>query len=233
MQGFDTIIIPTGGTEQNGAHLILGKHNYIVRETSGRIAEALGRTFVAPVLSYVPEGDTGPDVTGHMRWPGTLSLSEPVFEAVLESAVRSYRAHGFTKIVFVGDSLGNQAGQATVASRLSEEWAADGILVASLSDYYADNGQMAYLVARGFSEEEIGGHAGIRDTSELLLAAPGGVRTNVIAPTRGWPTGASGDHSQASAEIGQQMISLKVAAAVRQFRILEKAHSQQARLRSK
>lgn len=53
-QGFDTIIIPTGGTDQNGAHVILGKHNYIVRVASAQIAAELRNTLVAPVVSYAP-----------------------------------------------------------------------------------------------------------------------------------------------------------------------------------
>ena len=33
--GKTTVIIPTGGTEQNGPHMILGKHNIIVPFTAG------------------------------------------------------------------------------------------------------------------------------------------------------------------------------------------------------
>lgn len=29
--GKTTVIIPTGGTEQNGPHMVLGKHNYLVK----------------------------------------------------------------------------------------------------------------------------------------------------------------------------------------------------------
>src|ERR1700674_2794767 len=54
-RGYTTVIVPTGGIEQNGPHMILGKHDYIVRYTAERIATELGRTLVAPVVSYVPE----------------------------------------------------------------------------------------------------------------------------------------------------------------------------------
>jgi len=76
-RGATTIIIPTGGTEQNGRHMALGKHNFIVRETATRIAVELGNALVAPVLSYVPEGPAGLKV-GHMAYPGTISLPEDV-----------------------------------------------------------------------------------------------------------------------------------------------------------
>lgn len=156
-----------------------------------------------------------------MRWPGTLTLSEQVFEAVLESAVRSYHAHRFSKIVFVGDSYGNQVSQDVVANRLSEEWAAENIMVASLSDYYSSNGQTEYLMSLGYTQEQIGGHAGIRDTCELMFVAPHGVRTAVTPPPPGWPTGANGDATKATPELGRKMLALKVEAAVKQFRAVE------------
>lgn len=99
--GATTIIIPTGGTEQNGPHMVTGKHNYILKHTSGKIAEKLGNALAAPVLAYVPEGNISPP-EGHMRFPGTISLREETFEAVLEDAARSFKQHGFRLICFVG-----------------------------------------------------------------------------------------------------------------------------------
>ena len=55
--GTTTVIIPTAGTEQNGPHMILGKHKFIINEASARIARELGNALVAPVMTYVPEGD--------------------------------------------------------------------------------------------------------------------------------------------------------------------------------
>src|SRR6476659_1051592 len=49
-----TIIVPVGGTEQNGAHMTLGKHNVRAKVLAGRIAAALGDALVAPVVAYVP-----------------------------------------------------------------------------------------------------------------------------------------------------------------------------------
>ena len=74
-QGFTTVIVPSGGIEQNGPHMILGKHDYIVRHAAERIAGELGKTLVAPVISYVPEGGYDPP-TGHMRFPGTIGVTE-------------------------------------------------------------------------------------------------------------------------------------------------------------
>ena len=112
--GKTTVIIPTGGTEQNGPHMVLGKHNYLVRYKAGEVARRLGNALVAPVMAYVPEGDVDPP-TGHMRFPGTITTPPEVFEQVLELAARSFKQHGFLDIALMGDSGGNQASQAVVA----------------------------------------------------------------------------------------------------------------------
>src|SRR5438874_5763517 len=83
--GATTIIIPIGGTEQNGPHMAIGKHNVRVKLLAGKISTALGNALVAPVVAYVPEGTIEPP-TGHMRFPGTITVPEDVFEKVIESA---------------------------------------------------------------------------------------------------------------------------------------------------
>ena len=81
--GKTTIIVPIGGTEQNGPAMALGKHNRRVKLLSERIAVSLGNALVAPVIAYVPEGNLSPP-SGHMRFPGTISVPEAAFEAILE-----------------------------------------------------------------------------------------------------------------------------------------------------
>jgi len=218
--GKTTAIVPTGGVEQNGPHMVLGKHNYIVRRTATAIAERLGDALVAPVVTYVPEGETDPP-SGHMAYAGTLSIPEPVFAAILEHTARSLRAHGFTTIAFVGDSGGNQAAQARVAEQLSAAWADEGVTVLHVADYYAANGQVEWLESEGESKAAIGRHAGIRDSSELMAVHPDGIRWDRLQRDGGRAseaTGVSGDPTRASAERGEALLQLKVEAAVRQIR---------------
>lgn len=219
VEGATVVIIPTGGTEQNGPHVILGKHNYIVRHSAEKVARALGNALVAPVIGYVPEGNIDPP-SGHMRYPGTLSVSERVFEAVLEETARSLKAHGFKLICFLGDSGGNQRSQQRVASRLNREWRGAGVSVLHVEDYYFRNGQTEWLTERGETKQSIGNHAGIRDTSELMYVKPEGIRQDLLAPPGASPeaTGADGDPSKASKERGEMLVQMKVAAAVRQIR---------------
>jgi hypothetical protein len=49
--GKTTVVVPTGGTEQNGPHMVLGKHNYLVGYKAGEIAGRLGNALVAPVIA--------------------------------------------------------------------------------------------------------------------------------------------------------------------------------------
>ena len=128
-----TIIVPVGGTEQNGPHMTLGKHNARVKILAEKIARALGNTLVAPVIAYVPEGRLSP-ATGHMRFPGTVTIPDEAFQKVLEYAARSFKAHGFRDIVFLGDHGGTQAAQKAVAGRLNREWAVTPVRVHAVEE---------------------------------------------------------------------------------------------------
>lgn len=215
-EGYTTAIVPTGGTEQNGPHVVLGKHNYIVKLTSEAVARQVGKALVAPVIAYVPEGDIDPP-TGHMHFAGTISVPSDVFSATLEFAARSLKQHGFKLICFMGDSGWNQTSQERVAEKLTTEWEQEKVKVVSLNNYYF-NRQTDVLTSEGYTAEQIGQHAGIRDTSELLYVHPAGVRTELLSQSPTPPPGVSGDFWLASAPIGKGMIQIKIDAAVQQIR---------------
>ena len=175
--GTTTIIIPIGGTEQNGPHMALGKHNVRAGVLAGRIAAKLGNALVAPVVSYVPEGRISPPA-GHMKFAGTISISDEAFIAVLAGASRSFKQHGFLDIVLLGDHGGYQAQMKDVAQRLNREWAASKTRVHHVGVYYraASDDFAQALRARGLREDQIGTHAGVADTSLMLAVDPGRVR---------------------------------------------------------
>src|SRR2546423_6402130 len=114
-------IVPIGGTEQNGPHMAIGKHNLRVKLLAGKIAAALGTALVAPVLAYVPEGEVDRP-SGHLRFPGTVPVPEDTFEKTIESAARSLQLHGFRDIVFLGDHGSTQTGEEAVARRPKPPW---------------------------------------------------------------------------------------------------------------
>ena len=217
--GTTTVIIPTGGTEQNGPHMVLGKHNYLVRHKAGEVARRLGNALVAPVMAYVPEGDVDPP-TGHMRFPGTITTPPEVFEQVLEFAARSFKEHGFLDIALLGDSGGNQASQAAVAERLNRAWAATSVRVHHLTDYYPGPGD-AWLVTQGERPEDVGSHAGMHDTASLMFLNPSMLRLDKLEPsTRGDGSGVVGNPARSTAAYGERILEMQIDAAVRQIRTL-------------
>ena len=218
--GTTTVIVPTAGTEQNGPHMVLGKHKYRINAGSERIARSLGSTLVAPVITYVPEGDIDPP-SGHMRFAGTISIPQEVFESVLEHTARSLKRHGFTDILFIGDSGPNQRPQESIAKKLSLEWAKEGINVFHIGDWYKIGVFDDYLISQGATYEQIGSHAGLRDTSLLMAIAPTHVRTNNISLGQGPDVdGVSGDPTIASAEYGRIGFDLIFNAALNQIKEL-------------
>ncbi len=219
-KGTDTIIIPTGGTEQNGPAIAIGKHNWIVRYTSGEIARQLGNALAAPVIAYVPEGRINPP-EGHMMFPGTISLREDGFAIVLEDTARSFRQEGFKHICFIGDSGGNQDMQKQVAEKLTKEWKSEGDTVLNVSNYYEHNGQNEWVQSQQLEIVRPDVHAGFMDASEVLAVHQEGVRPELMLhyvqndyPARG----AMGDESKATVEYGKALLALKVKAAVQQIR---------------
>ena len=146
--GKTTVLIPTGGMEPNGPWLATGKHNYVLHTNCEAIARRLGDALCAPIIPFVPEGDIEPP-SGHMRSPGTISTRQETFEAVLTDVAHSFRMHGFEKIIFFGDSGGNQGGQRAVADRLTERWGGNPV-VAHVQEYYD------YASVTRYMEEEHG-----------------------------------------------------------------------------
>ena len=217
--GYTTAIVPSGGVEQNGPHMVLGKHDYVVRAAARRIALELGHTLVTPVVSFVPEGRYQPP-SDNMLFPGTLGVPDNVFAQVLEGIARSLKSAGFKTICFIGDHGGNQEAQAAVATKLNDEWRKDGIVVLHVSDYYADKAQIEYLYEQGETSKTIGDHAGLIDTSELLAVHPDGVDLTRLAalPLNSELPGHSGDPARASAEYGKTLLHIRTTAAIRQIR---------------
>ncbi|WP_413447946.1 creatininase family protein [Duganella sp. Dugasp56] len=227
--GATTILIPIGGVEQSGPYIALGKHNVRAGIIAAMIAQKLGNTMVAPVVSYVPEGAVNPPA-GHMRFSGTISIPTSAFEALLEGAAASFRQHGFRDIIFIGDHGGYQQNEVNVAQKLNRAWGKDDPARAhALLEYY-DITQTAFvddLKKQGYSSAEIGLHAGLNDASLMLATAPSMVRVEAMShgPKPGVADGVRGDATRATAELGRLGVQRQVDASVNAIRtILNERH---------
>jgi len=138
-------IIATGGVEQNGPYMAGGKHNYVLEAMCDAIARELGNALCAPVMKYVPEGD--PE---NIRYPGTLSVRQETFRMVLEDVANSLKSQGFTDVVFIGDSGGNQNGMSDTAEKLNEYWGGTA-RAHYIEEYYRED-----IWSCVFLEEELG-----------------------------------------------------------------------------
>ena len=225
--GSTTAIIPIGGTEQSGPQIALGKHNARVKVIVGLIAAKLGDAIVAPVVAYVPEGGIDPP-TEHMKFPGTITVSDGAFEMVLEGAAASLKHAGFKRIVFIGDHGGYQSDLTIVADRLNAKWKGTDARVLADRDYYrlAQEPYAAALLSNGISKDEIGTHAGLADTSLQLATAPDMVRLDKMhdASQTTLALGVyGGSPARSSAALGQLGIDLIVSGTVTAIRKFEAA----------
>lgn len=173
--GKTTVIIPTGGVEQNGPYLATGKHNYIMRATTEAIARKLGNALVAPIVPFVPEGDIEP-ASQHMKYPGTISLTEETYRRLLIDICASFRAHGFANIVLIGDSGGNQDGMKTVTAELNAKWSGGKTRLHFIPKYYDYAGLEKWLETQGLKQTPEGFHDDFGITAQMMLVDPTTVR---------------------------------------------------------
>ena len=215
--GKTTILVPIGGTEQNGAHMTLGKHNVRARLLAERIATRLGNALVAPVVSYVPEGNVSPPAA-HMRFAGTVSIPADAFEKLLAGAARSFRQHGFRDVVFLSDHGGYLRNVEKVARELNGEWRNTNARAHAPLEYYeaATAGFAKLLAAEGFRPAQIGEHAGLADTALMLALDPSQVRRDLLGKEPA--AGVNGDQRKATAELGERGVALIVEKTVEAIR---------------
>lgn len=173
--GKTTVIIATGGIEQNGPYLALGKHNVILRATTEAIARKLGNALIAPIVPFVPEGSIDPP-TGHMKYPGTISLSAGVYKGLLSEIAECMRVHGFQHILFIGDSGGNQRGMEEVAKELTAKWSGNSTTIHFIPEYYDYPALQQWLATQGVKQVDEGLHDDYAITAQMMVVDPATVR---------------------------------------------------------
>jgi len=97
--GHDTVIVPTGSTEQHGPHGPLLTDVIVPNEVARRVAERLG-ALVAPTINY---GLSYP----HTGFTGLVQIRIPTFMALIEDVAVSLATVGFTRIVFLNGHYDN------------------------------------------------------------------------------------------------------------------------------
>jgi creatinine amidohydrolase len=173
--GKDTVIVATGGIEQNGPYLVAGKHNVVLRATTNAIARKLGNALVAPIVGFVPEGDINPP-TSHMKYPSTVSLTEETYRTLLAEICACYKTHGFKHIILIGDSGGNQDGMKAVAADLNSKWAASHCKARFIAEYFNYGDVKKWLDEQGLVQSDDGLHDDFAITAIMMSVDPASVR---------------------------------------------------------
>jgi creatinine amidohydrolase/Fe(II)-dependent formamide hydrolase-like protein len=212
--GKTTAIVPTGGIEQNGPYLATGKHNYVLQSACDAIARRLGNALCTPVLKLVPEGD--PE---NIRYPGTLSLRQETFQLVLTDVSNSLKSQGFTDVILIGDSGGNQRGLQATADVLNTAWAGTGATAYYIPEYYNYGDVLEYMENElGYVETvDDGYHDDFYITSLMMLTNPTSVRYHQRVQAGGGLetiNGLSITPINQALEVGKRLLEFRVEATV-------------------
>jgi len=233
--GKTTAIYYAASTEQNGPGVALGKHVFIAHYLSQKIAAQLGNALVYPTMPFAPTGDwglTNPGTiepakkTGHMRYPGSINLSEETFGAVAHDVALSAISAGFKNVVLMCDHGGKAQSQLDqVAKAMNAEWGPKGIHVYYIPDpYFKEKEVMKEQLQKLRIPEDK--HAGTDDTSELKYVdkmvngnSPKWVHSaKLIKGREGDGSGVDGDQTKATLALGKQFTDAKVSFAVNQIK---------------
>jgi creatinine amidohydrolase len=224
-RGRDTVVVAFGATEQHAHHLPLATDALIGDHLARLVADRLD-AFVAPTVRVGCSAH-------HLDFPGTLSLEERTFHAVVADLVRSLARAGFRRLVLLPTHGGNFAPLAAALEELGE---LPGTTVVALTDL----GVLLEIARTGEREHGValsdgGLHAGEWETSMLLYIHPELVHmeraeagytgdlqqgigrmfeSGVKALSE---NGAIGDPSQASAEHGERYLEVALELVLEQI----------------
>jgi len=173
--GKDTVLVAAGGIEQNGPYVVTGKHNLVLRATTQAIAAKLGDALIAPIVPFVPEGDFDPP-TDHMKYPGTIGVTEETYRRLVADICVSLRVHGFRHIVLIGDHGPDQEGLEQVAADLSKKWAGGTTQVHYIPEYYDDDVIAPWLEKQGLKQTDEGLHDDFVMEAQLMTVDPAALR---------------------------------------------------------
>lgn len=130
------IIVPTGSTEQHGPMGLIGTDALCAEVVAEGAAKKTG-ALVAPTLAYTP-------APFNTAFPGTISVSEPLFEALVGEILDSLFVQGFEYVYFLNGHGANLAPLNRVANnhekgkiRIRSWWDFDTVN-ALRQEYYGD-----------------------------------------------------------------------------------------------
>ena len=216
--GKTTALILTGGVESNGPHLPTGKHNYALKIMGEAIARKLGNALVAPIVTLEPGRPDSDRVA-----PGSVFLSPETYEAVLTDMSLSLKSMGFTNVILLGDSGGNQTGMKNTAARLTARFQGKPARFFFIPEYYDYPSVRRFIQSNGVPEkmefEASSGSDGIHEeysiNAIMMLHDPQTVRLDErIKANRATINGVSLLPLEKTLEMGKRIVELRTTQTV-------------------
>jgi creatinine amidohydrolase len=132
--GYTTVLILTGGVEDNSGNLAMNKHNINNKLLGEMIARKMGKTLVAPLVTLEP-GNAGANIQPGRAGP---MLSQATYRAVLYDMGNYLRSMGFKEVYYLGDSGGNAGGMKGAADSLTTVYAGNPqpVYFKHIAEYY-------------------------------------------------------------------------------------------------
>jgi len=235
LRDHQTVIVPTGSTEQHGPHGPLLTDVLVPEEVARRAAPRVG-ALVAPPINYALSYP-------HVGFTGVVNLRIPTFMAVIEDLCASLAAAGFTRIVFLNGHYDNTYAIAYACATAAERMPA---AVHAFPINYWDG--LTPAEAAEFFGGEAGLHANRGETSAVLAINPALVdmdRANAELPPlpevtspapvhtafffsspgsvhRATRSGTWGDARESSAEFGERYLEVVTEGTIRMLDDIER-----------
>jgi len=213
-EGYSTVVIGIGSTEQHGPHLPTTTDTLIGDMIAHRVALKLGKALQARTI---PVGCS----EHHLAFPGTISLQASTLKMMMGDYTESLVKQGFNTIIYLPSHGGNFQ---TVMEAIEDQGPKyPEVKIIGYTDLMQFVECLYEISAEfGITKEESGAHAGENETSFIMAFAGELVKQDRFAPgylgplgekeikvilEKGMPAlsekGVLGDPTQASAERGK------------------------------
>jgi len=182
--GYTTVVIFTGGVENNDGNLQMNKHNINNKLLGEMIARKMGKTLVAPLVTLEP-GNAGANITPGRAGP---MITQATYVSLLFDMGNYLRSMGFKEIFYMGDSGGNARGMQTAADSLTALYAssADKVYFKHIPEFYNHTSvvqpyiQNELKIAEGIKIGASSGTSGLHEElgidATMALADPQSIR---------------------------------------------------------
>jgi creatinine amidohydrolase len=161
--GFKTVIIGVGSTEQHGPHLPTQTDALIADVVVNLIVQKLKNALQAQTIRVGCSDH-------HLPFPGTISLKKSTLKEIIYDYIESLQKHGFENIIFIPTHGGNFNPIKEAVEEATEKYSK--IKIFGYTDLWGFVDAEDKIAAEfNITKEVAGAHAGEVETSQMLALA--------------------------------------------------------------